>query len=127
MIRGGIYIVTPDFLMVTLAVAIRIVLTALIVMLLAWYILQIRPIPYVKAFLISSAAHLLAKAADVLLQWPLEIVAAIPGLVLLVLTFLLFDASVKRILAVWFVGFGIYLVIHALLSVLFDVTFLFAF
>ena len=127
MTRGVRYIVTPDFLMVTLAVVIRIVLTALIVMLLAWYILQIRYIPYVKASLISSAAHLLAKAADALLHWPLEIVAAIPGLVLLILTFLLFDASVKRILAAWFVGFGIYLVIRALLNVLFDVTFLFAF
>ena len=117
---------SPDLLLVSLAVIIRILITAAIVLACAWYIIQIRPLPYVKALLIAAPAHLLAKGADELLQWPLEVTAAIPGVVLLVLTFLLFDAKAWRILLAWMVGFGIYLVIHALLSVFFDVTFLFA-
>ena len=116
----------PDVFLVSLAVAIRIAITAVIVLACAWYILQIRPLPYVKALVIATAAHLLAKAADELLNWPVEVTAAIPGVVLLVLTFLLFDAKAWRILLAWIVGFGAYLVIHALLSVFFDVTFLFA-
>ena len=54
---------SPDLLLVSLAVIIRILITAAIVLACAWYIIQIRPLPYVKALLIAAPAHLLAKGA----------------------------------------------------------------
>ena len=117
---------TPEIWLVAIAVTIRVLITTAIVALCAWYIIQIRPLPYIKAFVIATTAHLLAKAAYTLLNWPIEIAAAIPGIVLLVLTLGLFDANVWSILAAWLVGFGSYLSIHELLIVLFDVSVLFA-
>lgn len=117
---------TSEVLMVALAVALRILVTAAIGAVCARYILQVRPTPYARVLLIAAAGHLLAKAADVLLGWPLGIVALIPGLVLLVLSYFVFKPTVLRLVAFWTAGFAIYLVIHALLLVLFDLGFLFA-
>ena len=117
---------TSDVLLIALAVVLRILVTAGIGAVCARYILQIRPTPYGRVLVIAAAAHLLAKMADVLLGWPVEIVALIPGLVLLVLSYFVFKPTVLRLLAFWIAGFAVYLVIHALLVVLFGVEFLLA-
>ena len=117
---------TSDVLLVALAVVLRILLTAGIGAVCARYILQIQPPPYGRVLAIAAAAHLLAKMADVLLGMPLEIVALIPGVVLLVLSYFVFKPTALRLLAFWFAGFAVYFVIHVLLVVLFDVGFLFA-
>ena len=117
---------TSDVLLVALAVFLRILVTAGIGAVCARYILQVRPTPYTRVLVIAAVAHLLAKAADELLGWSLDIVALIPGLVLLVLSYFVFKPTVLRLLAFWFAGFAGYLVIHVLLVVLFDVGFLFA-
>ena len=117
---------TSDVLLVALAVFLRILVTAGIGAVGARYILQVRPTPYGRVLVIAAVAHVLAKAADELLGWSLDIVALIPGLVLLVLSYFVFKPTVLRLLAFWIAGFAGYLVIHALLVVLFDVGFLFA-
>ena len=61
-----------------------------------------------------------------MLQWPLGVVGLIPGLVMLVLAYLVFKPTVPRLFVSWIVGFAGYLAIHAVLSVLFGVTFRFA-
>ena len=115
-----------ETLLIALAVLLRILVTAAVLAPCARYILQVRPTPYVRSLLIAAAAQLLAKATDELLDWPLEFVALIPGLVLLALAYLVFKPTVPRLLASWIVGFVGYLAIHALLSVFFGVTFLFS-
>ncbi|MCY3857613.1 MAG: hypothetical protein OXG25_01750 [Gammaproteobacteria bacterium] len=65
----------------------------------------------------QNVAHLVDKVADTILHKQLDLSAAIPGIVLLVLTLVLFDAKDFRILTTWVVGFGIYLSIHALFLV----------
>ena len=117
---------TSEVLLVALAVALRILVTAAIGAAGARYILQVRPTPYVRVLLIAAAAHLLAKAADELMGLSLDVVALIPGLVLLVLSYLVFKPTVLRLLAFWIAGFAGYLVIHVLLVALFDLGFLFA-
>ena len=117
---------TSETLLVVVAVVLRILVTAAILAPCARYILKVRPTPYGRTLLIAAAAHLLAKAADELLAWPLEVVAMIPGIVLLVLAYLVFRPTVPRLLASWIVGFAVYLAIHVLVSVLFGITFLFS-
>lgn len=117
---------TSDTLLVALAVVLRILVTAAILAPCARYILQVRPTPYGRSLLIAAVAQLLAKGADELLHWPIEVVGLIPGLVLLVLAYLVFKPTVPRLFVSWIAGFVGYLAIHALLSMLFGVTFLFA-
>ena len=75
---------TSDTLLVAVAVVLRILVTAGILAPCARYILQVRPTPYGRSLLIAAAGQLLAKGADELLRWPLEVVGLIPGLVMLV-------------------------------------------
>lgn len=75
---------------------------------------------------ISAIAHVLAKGAHEQFHLPLELVALIPGAVLLTLSFFAFKASVLRILAFWIVGLVLYMMIHVILSEVFGVTFLFS-
>ena len=115
-----------EVLLIGSAVVIRILVTGAIGAVCARYILQVRPTPYVRVLLIAAAAHVLAKAADLLLGWSLVIVALIPGLVLLVLSYFVFKPTVPKLLAFWITGFAGYLAIHAILVFLFDLGFLFS-
>ena len=118
--------IASEILLVALAVVLRILVTGAIGAVCARYILQVRPTPYVRVLLMAAVAHLLAKAADVLLGWSLDIVALIPGLVLLVLSYLVFKPTVPKLVAFWITGLAGYMAIHVLLVILFDLGFLFA-
>ena len=87
---------TSDTLLVAVAVVLRILVTAAILAPCARYILQVRPTPYGRSLLIAAAAQLLAKGADELFQWPLEVVGLIPGLVMLVLAYLVFNPRFRN-------------------------------
>ncbi len=115
---------TEQQLLVSLAVTLRILVTAAVILVCAWYILRVRPLPSVRALLIAAGAHLIAKGAD-LLGVPLSVVLLIPGLVHLVLSYFAFRPTIARLLVYWVADFVIYMVIHVLLSVLFDLNFLF--
>ena len=113
-----------QLLLVSLAVTLRILVSGAITALCARYILQVRPVPYVWAFGIAAAAHLLAKAADVA-GLPLTFLLLLMGLVQLVLSYIAFKPTVLRLLAYWVAGFVIYMAVHVALSTLFDWNFLF--
>ena len=115
---------SEQLLLVSLAVTLRILVSGAITAVCARYILQVRPVPYVWAFGIAAAAHLLAKSADVL-GLPLTVVLLVPGLVQLVLSYVAFRPTVGRLLAYWVAGFVVYMAVHLLLSALFDLNFLF--
>ena len=115
-----------EVLLIGSAVVIRILVTGAIGAVCARYILQVRPTPYVRVLLIAAAAHVLAKAVDVLLGWSLVIVALIPGLVLFVLSYFVFKPTVPKLLVFWITGFAGYLAIHVILVFLFDLGFLFS-
>jgi len=117
-------VLSEQLLLVSLAVALRILVSAAITAVCARYIVRVTPAPYVQALVIAASAHLLAKAADVL-ELPLIVVLLLPGIVQLVLSYLLFRPTVARLLSYWVAGFVIYMAVHLFLSVLFDLNFLF--
>src|SRR5688572_16353991 len=115
---------TEQVLLVSLAVTLRILVTAAITAACARYILLVNPAPYVWALVIAASAHLLAKAADVV-GLPLTVVLLLPGLVQLGLSYYAFRPTIGRLLAYWVAGFVVYMAVHLLLSLLFDLNFLF--
>ena len=80
---------TQQLLLVSVAVTLRILVTAAVIVVCARFILHVRPLPYAQALFIAAGSHLAAKGADVL-GWPINLVLVIPGLVHLVLSYFAF-------------------------------------
>jgi hypothetical protein len=109
------------------AILASILFMAVTIVVSAGLVLRVRPLPYVPALLIAAVANLLGKLLVSVLHWPGAISYSLPTIAFLALSHVFFKPSVPKLLLYWIAGFALYLVIHLLITTLFDWTFMFPF
>ena len=109
------------------AISISILLMASTIMVSAFFVLRVRPLPYWQALVIALVSNLLGKLFVSILHWPGVISYSLPTLVSLGLTYQFFKPKFSMLMLCWIVGFAMYLIIHLLITNLFGWTFMFPF